>query len=56
MTILLNILSSAISIISLRKKANLSICDGVRNFQDTYKKEYWTFKNPRTKHIEHTVH
>jgi hypothetical protein len=55
MTILLNILSSTISIISL-KKINVSICDGARNFQDGYKKEYWTFKNPRIKHIEEPVH
>jgi len=56
MTVLLNILSSVISIISLRKKTNLSIFDGAHNFQDAYKKECWTFKNQRTKPIENTVH
>ena len=29
------------------------ISDGVRNFHDAYNKEFWTTKNPRTKHIQH---
>jgi len=36
-----------------KKKPNILISDGAPNFHDAYKKEYWTVKNPRTKHIQH---
>ncbi len=35
------------------KKPNIIIRNGARNFHDAYKKEFWTVKNPRTRHISH---
>jgi len=35
------------------KKPNVLISDAARNFHDAYNKEFWTVKNPRTKHIQH---
>jgi putative transposase len=35
------------------KKPNVLISDGAPNFHDAYLKEYWTLKNPRTRHIQH---
>jgi hypothetical protein len=31
----------------------MSLSDGAPNFQDAYKKEFFTLKNPRTKHVRH---
>jgi putative transposase len=35
------------------KKPNVLISDDARNFHDAYNKEFWTVRNPRTKHIQH---
>jgi transposase-like protein len=35
------------------KKPNVLISDGARNFHQAYNKEFFTLKNPRTKHIQH---
>lgn len=35
------------------KKPSVLISDGARNFHDAYNKEFWTMRNPRTKHIQH---
>lgn len=35
------------------KKPLTLITDGLRAYHDAYKKEFWTQKNPRTKHIKH---
>jgi putative transposase len=35
------------------KKPNVLISDGAPNFHDAYKKEFFTVKNPRTKHVQH---
>jgi len=35
------------------KKPNILISDGAPNFHDAYIKEFWTRKNPRTKHVQH---
>jgi putative transposase len=35
------------------KKPNTMITDGLRSYHDAYKKEFWTLRNPRTKHIRH---
>lgn len=36
-----------------KKKPNILISDGAPNFHNAYKKEFFTLKNPRTKHIQH---
>jgi len=36
-----------------KKKPAVLISDGAPNFHEAYKKEYFTLKNPRTKHIRH---
>jgi len=35
------------------KKPDVMITDGLRSYHDAYKKEFWTLRNPRTKHIRH---
>jgi len=35
------------------KKPDVIITDGLRSYHDAYKKEFWTLRNPRTKHIRH---
>ena len=35
------------------KKPDMLISDGARNFQEAYKKEYWSRVAPRTSHIRH---
>jgi transposase-like protein len=35
------------------KKPDTMITDGLRSYHDAYKKEFWTLRNPRTKHIRH---
>ncbi len=35
------------------KKPMTIITDGLPAYNDAYKKEFWTMKNPRTKHIRH---
>jgi putative transposase len=35
------------------KKPNVLISDGAPNFHHAYIKEFWTRKNPRSKHIQH---
>jgi putative transposase len=35
------------------KRPNTLISDGARNFHDAFNKEFFTLKNPRTKHIQH---
>ncbi len=35
------------------KKPMTIITDGLRAYHDAYKKEYWTQRNPRTKHVRH---
>lgn len=35
------------------KKPTVLISDGARNLHDAYNKEFWTRRNPRTKHIQH---
>jgi hypothetical protein len=35
------------------KKPNVLKSDSARNFHDAYNKEFWTVKDPRTKHIRH---
>jgi putative transposase len=35
------------------KNPNVIISDGARNFHDAFNKEFFTLKNPRTKHIQH---
>jgi len=35
------------------KKPMTMITDGLRSYHDAYKKEFWTQRNPRTKHIRH---
>lgn len=35
------------------KKPETLITDGLPAYQDAYKKEFWTLRNPRTKHIRH---
>jgi len=35
------------------KSPSVLISDGARNFHDAYNKEFFTLKNPRTKHIQH---
>jgi putative transposase len=35
------------------KKPMTLITDGLPAYHDAYKKEFWTQKNPRTKHIRH---
>lgn len=35
------------------KRPNVIISDGARNFHDAFNKEFFTLKNPRTKHIQH---
>jgi putative transposase len=35
------------------KKPDVIVTDGLRSYHDAYKKEFWTLKNPRTKHIRH---
>lgn len=35
------------------KKPNVLISDGAPNFHNAYVKEFWTRKNPRTRHIQH---
>ncbi len=35
------------------KKPDTIITDGLPAYNDAYKKEFWTLKNPRTKHIRH---
>ena len=34
------------------RKPKVLISDGARNFHDAYRKEFYTLKNPRTKHIQ----
>jgi putative transposase len=34
------------------KKPKVLISDGARNFHDAYRKEFFTLKNPRTKHVQ----
>ncbi|HLN35033.1 MAG TPA: DDE-type integrase/transposase/recombinase [Nitrososphaeraceae archaeon] len=36
-----------------QKRPSVLISDGAPNFHDAYKKEYFTLKNPRTKHIRY---
>lgn len=36
-----------------KKKPSVLISDGAPNFHEAYKKEYFTLKNPRTKHVRH---
>jgi putative transposase len=35
------------------KKPEVFITDGLRSYHEAYLKEFWTLKNPRTKHIKH---
>jgi len=35
------------------KSPNVIISDGARNFHDAFNKEFFTLKNPRTKHLQH---
>ena len=35
------------------KKPMTLITDGLQSYHDAYKKEFWTFRGPRTKHIRH---
>jgi putative transposase len=35
------------------KKPDTMITDGLPAYHDAYKKEFWTLRNPRTKHIRH---
>jgi len=35
------------------KKPDVMITDGLPAYNDAYKKEFWTLRNPRTKHIRH---
>jgi len=35
------------------KKPDTLITDGLPAYNDAYKKEFWTLRNPRTKHIRH---
>ena len=35
------------------KKPLTFITDGLPSYNDAYKKEFWTNKNPRTEHIKH---
>ena len=35
------------------KKPMIFITDGLPSYNDAYKKEFWTNKEPRTKHIRH---
>ena len=35
------------------KNPNVIISDGARNFHDAFNKEFFTLKNPRTKHMQH---
>jgi putative transposase len=35
------------------KKPMTFITDGLQSYHDAYKKEFWTQKNPRTKHVRH---
>lgn len=35
------------------KKPRVLITDGLKSYQEAFKKEFWTLKNPRTKHIRH---
>lgn len=35
------------------KRPNTLISDGAPNFQDAYRNEFFTLKNPRTRHIRH---
>jgi putative transposase len=35
------------------KKPMMFITDGLQSYHDAYKKEFWTQKNPRTKHVRH---
>jgi transposase-like protein len=35
------------------EKSNVIINDGARNFHDAFNKQFFTLKNPRTKHIQH---
>jgi putative transposase len=35
------------------KSPNVIISDSARNFHDAFNKEFFTLKNPRTKHIQH---
>jgi putative transposase len=35
------------------KKPMMFITDGLRSYHDAYKKEFWTQKNPRTKHVRY---
>jgi len=36
-----------------KKKPKTFISDGLPAFHDAYKNEFWTLKNPRTKHVRH---
>lgn len=35
------------------KKPETLITDGLPAYNDAYKKEFWTLRNPRTKHVRH---
>lgn len=35
------------------KKPRVLITDGLKSYREAFKKEFWTLKNPRTKHIRH---
>jgi putative transposase len=35
------------------KKPEVFVTDGLASYHDAYKKEFWTLKNPRTKHLCH---
>jgi hypothetical protein len=35
------------------KRPMTLITDGLKSYQEDYKKEFWTQHNPRTKHISH---
>jgi putative transposase len=35
------------------KRPNTVITDGAQNFQEAFKKEFFTIANPRTRHISH---
>lgn len=37
----------------ISKRPKILISDGAPNFHVAYKKEFFTLKNPRTKHIKH---
>jgi transposase-like protein len=37
----------------MAKKPMTLITDGLQAYHDAYKKEFWTLRNPRTKHVRH---